>query len=294
MQRIRCTTIAVASLLVSAGPSAAQGWSLFDGLFGGGGTYERRDYRGRGYNSEDRPDASEDRTYRERSGRSDGGSSRHGGARPHIAAQAPPIVAFTHDYPLNSIVIDTGGRKLYYVLPDGGAYEYAISVGREGFNWTGTEVISRKQEWPDWYPPAEMRERDRSLPVKMTGGLKNPLGALALYLGDTLYRIHGTNDAKSIGRAASSGCFRMLNAHILHLASVGEIGTQVAVVASLPAQPRISEASPVVPPPSPTTTAPEPATTSEPARVLQRQPTPDRESRPADYRALREQLLRRE
>jgi hypothetical protein len=190
-----------------------------------------------------------------------------------------------HDFPLHSIVIDTGSRKLYYVLPDGGAYEYAISVGREGFSWTGSEVISRKQEWPDWHPPAEMRERDTSLPAKMTGGLKNPLGALALYLGDTLYRIHGTNDAKSIGRAASSGCFRMLNAHILHLASIAEIGTQVTVVASLPAQPRISQAP-----------ATQPSSASEATKVeQQRQLFPDRESRPAsDYRALREQLLRRE
>jgi len=80
------------------------------------------------------------------------------------------------------MVIDTGGRKLYYVLPDKKAYAYPISVGREGFDWTGTETISRKQAWPDWYPPTEMRERDSSLPEKMTGGLKNPLGAMALYL----------------------------------------------------------------------------------------------------------------
>src|SRR6185437_13791702 len=98
---------------------------------------------------------------------------------------------------------------------------------------SGTETVSRKQAWPDWYPPAEMRERDPQLPEKMAGGLKNPLGAMALYLGNTLYRIHGTNDAKSIGRAASSGCFRMLNAHVLHLASITEIGTTVNVVSSL-------------------------------------------------------------
>ena len=117
-------------------------------------------------------------------------------------------------------------------LPDKRAYRYPISVGREGFNWTGTETISRKQAWPDWYPPAEMRERDANLPEKMTGGLKNPLGAMALYLGNTLYRIHGTNDVKSIGQAQSSGCFRMLNAAVLHLASMAEVGTTVSVVAS--------------------------------------------------------------
>src|SRR5262249_45009963 len=89
-------------------------------------------------------------------------------------------------------------------------------------------------EWPDWYPPEEMRDRDGRLPEKMTGGLKNPLGAMALYLGNSLYRIHGTNDAKSIGQAASSGCFRMLNGHIVDLASRVEIGTPVGVVPRVP------------------------------------------------------------
>jgi lipoprotein-anchoring transpeptidase ErfK/SrfK len=145
-------------------------------------------------------------------------------------------MAFPYDFPANSIVIDTGGRTLYYVLADKRAYQYRIAVGREGFSWTGTEKVSRKQEWPDWYPPAEMRQRDPSLPVKMTGGLRNPLGAMAIYLGDTLYRIHGTNDERSIGRAESSGCFRMLNSAVTHLASITEIGTPVAVVHSLPAR----------------------------------------------------------
>ena len=107
------------------------------------------------------------------------------------------------------------------------ALHYPISVGREGFSWAGTETISRKAEWPDWHPPEEMRDRDPRLPEKMTGGIKNPLGAMALYLGNSLYRIHGTNDAKSIGRAASSGCFRMLNGHIVDLASRVDIGTTV-------------------------------------------------------------------
>jgi hypothetical protein len=151
-------------------------------------------------------------------------------------------VSVAFDYPPNSIVIDTGGRKLYYVLPDQQAYAYPISVGREGFSWTGSETISRKQAWPDWVPPAEMRERDPSLPERMTGGLENPLGAMALYLGDTLYRIHGTNDTKSIGRAQSSGCFRMLNANVLHLASITEIGTKVTVVSSLPGAAAVARA----------------------------------------------------
>ena len=125
---------------------------------------------------------------------------REGGARPDIAPEAPPVVAFAHDFPGNSIVIDTGQRKLYYVLPDKRAYEYAISVGREGFNWTGMETVSRKQAWPDWHPPAEMRERDPKLPEKMTGGLQNPLGAMALYLGNTLYRIPARHQRRQVDR----------------------------------------------------------------------------------------------
>jgi len=156
-----------------------------------------------------------------------------GGARPDIKPQAPPIVSFPYNYPRASVVIDTAGRKLYYVLDGGRAYAYAISVGREGFTWTGVEQISRKQPWPDWYPPEEMRQRDPKLPEKMTGGVRNPLGALALYLGTTLYRIHGTNDVRSIGRAQSSGCFRMLNSAVMHLSTLVEVGTHVAVVHSL-------------------------------------------------------------
>ena len=94
-------------------------------------------------------------------------------------------------------------------------------------------MISRQQAWPDWHPPKEMIARDPRLPDKMTGGLKNPLGAQALYLGNTLYRIHGTNDPKTIGQAASSGCFRMMNEHVLHLASLATVGTPVTVVKQL-------------------------------------------------------------
>ncbi len=176
---------------------------------------------------------------------------RDGGERPLIMPVAPPVVAFHHGYPANSIVIDTTGRQLYYVLPGNKAFAYQISVGREGFNWTGTEAVSRKQDWPDWHPPAEMRARDPSLPEKMTGGLKNPLGASALYLGNTLYRIRGTNDEKSLGQAQSSGCFRMLNSNVVHLASITEIGTAVSVVEGFATQ-RVSGAdrrSAQLPPP---------------------------------------------
>src|SRR5690606_17011715 len=157
-----------------------------------------------------------------------------GGPRPHISAVAPPVVSFPNSYGKGTIVIDTAGRSLYYVLSPQRAYRYPVSVGKTGFSWTGTQSISRKVSWPDWYPPEEMRKRSPELPVRMTGGIRNPLGAMALYLGNTLYRIHGTNDVKSIGRAASSGCFRMRNAHVLHLARLAGVGTTVKVVRSLP------------------------------------------------------------
>ena len=207
-------------------------------------------------------------------------------ADPMIAAAAPPVVPFPHDFQANSIVIDTGARKLYYVLADSRAYAYSIGVGREGFGWTGTETISRKQAWPDWFPPAEMRERDPRLPVRMTGGIQNPLGATALYLGNTLYRIHGTNDPKSIGRAESSGCFRMLNAEVMHLASLADIGTPVSVVAGLPARPQVSRA------PEP------PVAAGDQARPASAPATPATGSGPAaeplpDYRSLRDYALQR-
>jgi lipoprotein-anchoring transpeptidase ErfK/SrfK len=155
-----------------------------------------------------------------------------GGPRPDISPVAPQIVSLPRAESVGSIIIDSGGRKLYYVLPDRRAYAYPISVGREGFAWTGQENISRVADWPDWHPPAEMRQREPGLPKVMHGGIKNPLGAKALYLGNSLYRIHGTNDPRTIGLAASSGCFRMMNEHVTHLATLAKIGTSVRVVAS--------------------------------------------------------------
>jgi lipoprotein-anchoring transpeptidase ErfK/SrfK len=156
-----------------------------------------------------------------------------GGNRPFIRTVAPPVVAFSGPYPVGSIVIDTSKRKLYYVLSSTSAYAYSIGVGRQGFAWTGKEKVARIADWPDWYPPAEMRKRQPGLPQRMLGGIRNPLGAKAIYLGNTLYRIHGTNDPKSIGKAESSGCFRMLNENVLHLASLVHVGTEVNIVRSL-------------------------------------------------------------
>ncbi len=153
-----------------------------------------------------------------------------GGPRPRISPETPPIVELARAEPEGVIIIDSGGRRLLYTLGGGRAYEYPISVGREGFDWFGTEKVSRIAAWPDWHPPESMRKREPHLPKKMTGGIRNPLGAKALYLGETLYRIHGTNDPKTIGRASSSGCFRMMNEHVMHLASLAGVGTEVRVV----------------------------------------------------------------
>ena len=213
-------------LLVLAPAAQAQSW---------GSPYNR------GYSPYYRPappfgafnwwDEEDDEVYRPRAR---GPAQQSGGPRPAIAPLTPASIRFPSSYPSGSIVIDTRGRRLFLVQSESTAFLYPISVGREGFAWTGTEKISRKAEWPDWFPPEEMRDRDWRLPEKMTGGIKNPLGAMALYLGNSLYRIHGTNDAKSIGQAASSGCFRMLNGHILDLANRVEVGTPVAVVHRLP------------------------------------------------------------
>lgn len=156
-----------------------------------------------------------------------------GGPRPSIAAQSPKTVSFSGGYAAGSVVIDTAARKLYYVKGGGSAYVYPITVGKQGFAWSGTQKVSRIANWPDWTPPAEMRLRKPHLPLKMTGGINNPLGAKAIYLGSTLYRIHGTNDAGSIGTAASSGCIRMHNGHVVHLSRLVGTGTTVHVLRSL-------------------------------------------------------------
>jgi lipoprotein-anchoring transpeptidase ErfK/SrfK len=162
-----------------------------------------------------------------------GPAEMSGGARPSIGGTKPATVAFPNGYGSGTIVIDTAGRKLYYVLSSSSAYRYPIAVGKQGFAWTGTQKISRKVTWPDWRPPAEMLVRKPYLPQYMTGGVRNPLGARALYLGSSLYRIHGTNDVSSIGTAASSGCIRMTNGHVVHLAGIANIGTTVRVLKRL-------------------------------------------------------------
>jgi lipoprotein-anchoring transpeptidase ErfK/SrfK len=163
-----------------------------------------------------------------------GAALSQGGGRPSIVPKSPQTARFQNGFAPGSIVIDTAGRKLYYTLSKSSAYVYPIAVGKQGFAWTGVERVSRIEDWPDWIPPAEMRQRKPGLPVRMTGGIRNPLGAKAIYLGNTLYRIHGTNDSKSIGSASSSGCFRMHNEHVVHLAEHVNAATTVYVMKRLP------------------------------------------------------------
>lgn len=128
-----------------------------------------------------------------------------------------------------TIVVNTAERKLYLVQEGGNALRYSIGVGRVGFQWKGVHKISAKKEWPSWTPPPQMRARQRGLPAYMAGGEDNPLGARAMYLGSTLYRIHGSNDPDSIGQAESSGCFRMTNDDVKDLYERVAVGATVIV-----------------------------------------------------------------
>lgn len=129
-----------------------------------------------------------------------------------------------------TIVISTSQRRLYYVLGDGQALRYGVGVGRRGFSWSGTKTVTMKREWPDWRPPAQMLRRRPDLPRYMRGGIENPLGARALYLGSSLYRIHGSNEPDTIGAAVSSGCIRMTNRDVIDLYDRARIGAKVVVL----------------------------------------------------------------
>ena len=129
-----------------------------------------------------------------------------------------------------TIIIDTVERRLYFILGEGKAVRYGIGVGRPGFEWAGVKTVTRKVEWPDWVPPAVMLKRRPDLPKFMAGGPENPLGARALYLGGSLFRIHGSNEPESIGQAVSSGCIRMLNDDVIDLYDRVRLGTKVVVL----------------------------------------------------------------
>jgi lipoprotein-anchoring transpeptidase ErfK/SrfK len=138
-------------------------------------------------------------------------------------------VAFPAGYAPGTIVINTAERRLYLVQGGGEALRYGIGVGRDGFRWSGVHHISAKKEWPAWTPPRQMLARRPDLPRHMSGGIDNPLGARAMYLGSTLYRIHGSNEPETIGQAVSSGCFRMTNEDVTDLYSRVSVGALVIV-----------------------------------------------------------------
>ena len=139
------------------------------------------------------------------------------------------LVAYETNYKPGTIVIETDERRLYLVLEDGKAMRYGVGVGRDGFTWSGTHRISRKAEWPGWTPPPQMRKRVPDLPAFMPGGPDNPLGARALYIGSTLYRVHGTSEPWSIGQAVSSGCIRLTNEDVTDLYERVQVGALVVV-----------------------------------------------------------------
>jgi lipoprotein-anchoring transpeptidase ErfK/SrfK len=155
------------------------------------------------------------------------------GSTEDYRAQASPVprqvVPFDRRYAPGTIVISTTERRLYLVLANGEAMQYGIGVGRPGFEWGGTKTITMKREWPDWRPPSEMLRRRPDLPRYMSGGPDNPLGARAMYLGGSLYRIHGSNEPETIGQAVSSGCIRMTNEDVVDLYSRVKVGTRVVV-----------------------------------------------------------------
>src|SRR5437879_3205517 len=155
-----------------------------------------------------------------------------GGPNFSVGASSPiprQTVSLASNYAPGTILINTAERRLYLVLANGQALRYGIGVGRDGFRWAGTHRISAKKQWPSWTPPSQMLARRPDLPRHMAGGIDNPLGARAMYLGSTLYRIHGSNEPETIGQAVSSGCFRMTNEDVTDLYGRVAVGTTVVV-----------------------------------------------------------------
>ena len=150
-------------------------------------------------------------------------------AVPQMSAIQRETVAYDGPYGAGTIVVSTAERRLYYVLGDGKALRYGVGVGRPGFTWGGVQTITMKREWPDWRPPAEMLRRRPDLPRFMKGGIENPLGARAMYLGNSIYRIHGSNEPETIGTAVSSGCIRMTNDDVADLYTRAKVGAKVIV-----------------------------------------------------------------
>jgi lipoprotein-anchoring transpeptidase ErfK/SrfK len=150
--------------------------------------------------------------------------------KPQATAIPREIVTYNSKYSPGTILVDTRERRLYFVLSSTQAVRYGVGVGRPGFEWSGTKNITRKAEWPSWTPPSQMLKRRPDLPRFMPGGPENPMGARALYLGSSLYRIHGSNEPETIGQAVSSGCIRMLNEDVIDLYERVKVGTRVVVM----------------------------------------------------------------
>ncbi|GEO99769.1 L,D-transpeptidase [Methylobacterium haplocladii] len=148
---------------------------------------------------------------------------------PQATAIQREMVEFSGPYSPGTIVVSTAERRLYLVMGGGQAMRYGVGVGRPGFTWGGTQNITMKREWPDWRPPSEMLRRRPDLPRYMKGGIENPLGARAMYLGGSIYRIHGSNEPETIGTAVSSGCIRMTNEDVSDLYTRVKVGTRVIV-----------------------------------------------------------------
>ena len=151
-------------------------------------------------------------------------------SRPQQSAIPRQVVQFTQSYAPGTVVISTKERRLYFVMQDGKAVQYGVGVGRPGFEWGGVKSVTRKAEWPGWTPPPQMLKRRPDLPRYMKGGPENPLGARAMYLGSSLYRIHGSNEPDTIGQAVSSGCIRMTNEDVTDLYERVRVGSRVVVL----------------------------------------------------------------
>ena len=210
---LRAALVAAAASLLSGASAHAQSFALTNS---------------NGYPASIFREVVPDRTARQQAMQDSGEADESSAVVPaHLRRQ---IVAYQSREAPGTVIIDTANTYLYYVLGGGRAIRYGIGVGREGFTWSGVRSVDRKVEWPDWHPPAEMIERQPYLPRFMAGGPGNPLGARAMYLGGTLYRIHGTNQPSSIGQKVSSGCIRLVNADAIDLFERVNIGTKVVVL----------------------------------------------------------------
>jgi lipoprotein-anchoring transpeptidase ErfK/SrfK len=215
MTRALVWLAAFAALMGGTAASRAQGVDMRELMGGGGPSFYRYGNQGGGYQQGGYGGG---RYYQ-------GGGDYYGGGGP-IPRQT---VSYPANYAPGTIIVNTAERRLYLVQGNGTALQYGIGVGRDGFRWSGVHRVSAKREWPGWTPPREMRRRRPDLPGYMPGGMENPLGARAIYLGSTLYRIHGSNEPETIGQAVSSGCFRMTNEDVSDLYDRVRVGATVIV-----------------------------------------------------------------